>query len=165
MPQFRQITLSLPAVPSLPPIVLTSTPEGGNWYKRTIVQGVISGRTIPGIPIYGGGTEPYFTGAVVVLVSTDEADLFEEMRSQSRALYDSGEDGSWLLKDEYYYIPSSECTLNSREIISGSTVATTWGGSKSMCIYPVFISIADDHIPYEGGLTWQPLSFTFEELP
>ena len=165
MPQFRQLTLSLPVVPSLPPIVLISTPEGGNWYKRTIVQGAISGRTIPGVPIYGGGAEPYFAGAVAVVVSTDNADLFEEMRSQSRALYDSGEDGSWLLKDEYYYVPQLETTLNSRSIISGTTVETGWGGSKSMCSYPIFITIPEDHLPYDGGGRWQPLSFTFEELP
>lgn len=165
MPQFRQITLTLPSAPSLPALALISTPEGGNWYKRSIVQGGLSGRTLPGVPIYGGGTEPYFTGAVVVVVTADDADLFEEMRSQSRALYDSGSDGGWLLKDEYYYVPSTETTINSRSVISGSTVTTSWGGSKSMCYYPVFISISEDHIPYDGGGRWQPLSFTFEELP
>lgn len=165
MPQFRQITLTLPDS-TLPPLILTKSVEGGNWYKRAkLGLATIGGRTIKGIPKIVANSD-YFVGQVVTLVSEAEWTVFEEIQNAQAYRYDALQDGHIMLKDEYHYCTFSETTKNSRAIVSGSTVETGVAGfPKSFCQYPVYIEIPEDHLPYDGGNDWWPLSFSFQELP
>lgn len=166
MPQFRQITLTLPTS-SIPPLILTKSVDGGNWYKRSELGfATISSRTIVGIPVLGGANKTYYRGEVVTLVTEEQWTIFEEFKNTQRSRYDSLTDGHIILKDEYYYCTQSEATKNSRAIVSGSTINTPVTGiTKSFVQYPVFLEPSEDHLPYDGGRDWWPLSFSFQELP
>lgn len=166
MPQFKQVTLTLPDS-TLPPLILTKSVEGGNWYKRSeLGYATIGSRTIVGVPVLGGANRTYYRGEIVALVTEEQWTIFEEMKNTQRTRYDALEDGHIRLRDEYYYCTQSEATKNSRSIVDGSTIVTLVPGiTKSYCEYPIYIEPSDDPLPYDGGGDWWPLSFSIQELP
>lgn len=166
MPQFKQITLTLPDS-ALPPLILTKSVEGGNWYKRSeLGYATIGSRTIVGVPVLGGANRTYYQGEIVTLCSEVQWTIFEEMKNIQRTRYDALQDGHIVFRDEYHYCTQSEATKNSRAIVAGSTVSTGITGiTKSYVEFPVYVEPSDDHLPYDGGGNWWPLSFSIQELP
>ena len=163
---FRKITLYR-ADSGLPDLVLDRSVDGGNWCKRSDAGfATITGRSIPGIPIVGNSSKDYFIWQVATLLTSQQWTIFEELKRLQRVKYNALEDGAIVLKDEYNYVTQSETALNSREIISGSTVNTGVGIIiKSFCTFPVFLEVGEEHLPFDGDRDWCPLTFSMQELP
>lgn len=166
MPQWKQITLTLPDS-TIPSLILTRSVEGGNWYKRSELGfATIASRTIVGVPVLGGANRTYYRGEIVTLCTQQQWTIFEEIKNIQRTRYDNLQDGHIMFRDEYHYCTMSEATKNSRAIVEGSTVGTGIAGiTKSYCEYPVYLEPSEDHLPYDGGKDWWPLSFSIQELP
>lgn len=162
IPNYKALTLTLPnsALPTL-----TIYRGEGNWVKRSTVRSGLGERTVVGIPIYSGGSDPYFRYEVACwLMGRDEPMLFEEMVQRSRDRYDALQDGRIELSDFYQEVSQSQWNINSRQVISGTSRNTAFGSQAAYCRMPVFVSPSDDAIAYDGNTFW-PLSFSMEELP
>jgi hypothetical protein len=157
-----KLTLSAPSL-GFDPLIFTKFGDGGKFYQRAVNNSYKSlGKSLAGgNKLSRLGFKSYFTWSISAILTEAQTDLWMDY-------YSSAQDditNQFVLSDEHSYVPALQTTWHNRTVISGSTVSTSGGRSKSFINANVFLQVEESSGTPEiaGNGIWL-VQAIFEEL-